>query len=852
MKKEIMILTKANAESSHWLPLEQGTVEVLDARAARVVITDSVRRCYLDMATKPGAKVTFQARGNAGVHALSVLDDDDAVLGCTTFELRPRTRMSCDKGPYCELGERIKTFLEKYAGVRPLIINNRLYRMLVTWGRDHVYTLKAQKYFMEDVKSGLDYWLDTQEPNGMVWDCIHPNPNYPHASWFGEALGEEYNRYEDNMRYVVRRIPVEADCEFLYTEGVWYAWKASGDDAWMAKQLPRLEKALTYNSSHPARWSRKHRLVRRSFCMDSWDFVNPHYCNGDHRCINPGDPQFLFHSDNSGLYASYWRMAEMYEHLGNRTRAKQLRAEGEKLRSRANKKLFFGANYGHMIPETLPEKEVYALVGDERKRMSLSTGYTINRKMPTHEMAVKILKEYQRRGKAKRKESFAEWWTMDPPYMPGQWGGYSGTGGSRVGEYMNGAICSIVAGELAKAAFDHGMEEYGADILERLWKLIQRDNGYLFQVYRRLPENPKLPPTNFQFVDLRSIANRGLRNGAHPDVEAWTGEGDNDMRNLPVGKQTFGAVQFDVIDPDKSDGRSVVRLSPDGAQGPSSVTIPVNGLTGESIYFLHATASAVPKHTPAAVYEVMYADGTSERVWIRSGHEIGLWWGLSDAPDLRRGKDPVDRSVTRIAWNGPNGTWKNVGMFMNGWNNPHPEKPVVAVRVEALPSGGPGGLLLGGISFSDQPVQFEVRIRSHGLPDCWAQAAVYYAIAEGLCGIEDTGRAFDTVRISPRWVSSEARTAEVTLHYPSSDGYCTYRYGLDVKRRRIKLDMAGSFERARLHCLLPKGAVAKRVQVDGENVPFTAVRVERSNYVDFDLEGIPTEPVVIEYSPGRR
>ena len=158
----------------------------------------------------------------------------------------------------------------------------------------------------------------------MVWDCIHPNPNYPARSWFGEALGREYSRYEDNMKYVVRRIPVEADCEFLYTEGVWYAWKATGDDGWMAKQLPRLEKALVYNSSHPARWSKKHGLVRRSFCMDSWDFVNPHYCHGDHRCINPGDPQFLFHSDNSGLYASYWRMAEMYAALGNATRARQL------------------------------------------------------------------------------------------------------------------------------------------------------------------------------------------------------------------------------------------------------------------------------------------------------------------------------------------------------------------------------------------------------------------------------------------------------------------------------------------------------------------------------------------------
>jgi len=215
----------------------------------------------------------------------------------------------------------------------------------------------------KDVASGLEYWLETQEANGMLWDCIYPNSNYPGASYFGEALGEGYYRYDEGMKYIVRRIPVEADCEFLYTEGVWAIWKATGDDAWMARQLPVLERALTYNNSDPTRWSAKHGLVRRSMCQDSWDFAHPSYCHGDHRCINPGDPQFLFHGDNSGLYASYWRMAEMYEALGNPQRADELRHEGEALRARANAKLFFDPTYGHMIPEDLPEETFYAHVG---------------------------------------------------------------------------------------------------------------------------------------------------------------------------------------------------------------------------------------------------------------------------------------------------------------------------------------------------------------------------------------------------------------------------------------------------------------------------------------------------------
>ena len=751
------VLTKENAETIYWRPLEEGRITALDKRAARAIVSDGERRIYFTGDFVAGRPVRFRARGSAGEHWVGIFDESGGRIGSMSFVLKARTEMSCDRGPYTDIANRIEQLLRKNAENRSLLINGRLYRMFVTWGRDHVHTLKAMKYLADDVKSGLEYWLESQEPNGMFWDCIHPNPDYPAPTWFGEALGKGWYRYDDGMKYIVRRIPVEADCEFLYTEGVWYAWKASGDDAWMAAQLPRLEKALKYNNSHRDRWSRKHGLVRRSMCMDSWDFVNPLFCNGDHRCINPGDPQFLFHSDNSGLYASYWRMAEMYEHLGgeaNQRRAAQLRKEGEALRQRANKKLFFGNCYGHMIPETLPEKEVYARVGDERKRMSLSTGYTINRRMPTHAMAVKILKEYQRRGKARRGESFAEWWTMDPPYLSHQWPRGGGKG-FPIGEYMNGAICTIIAGELAKAAFDHGMEAYGADILERVWKLSQRDGGELHQVYRRLPENPRLPKARFRALDLRAVVNRGLRNGAHPEVVAWTGEGDNDMRNLPVGRRKFGAIEFDVIDPKTNGGRAVLRLDGRGKEGPRSVTIPVDGVKAQSLFFMHATPRSIPHHDVAGVYDVSYADGSVERIHLRTGYEIGHWWGVTDTPDRRRGEDKVNRDVTRVAWRGANGLWKNVGLYMHGWNNPHPDSAIVAIRAEAYPAGARGGgLMLAAISASDQPVAFEPRIRSYGLPDCWSQAAVYYAVAEGLAGIEDLERGFSRVRIAPRWAAS--------------------------------------------------------------------------------------------------
>ena len=835
-------LQKSNEQSSAWAPLEKGRIEVAMPGASRVMVCDAALRPYVEQAIPRGA-ARFTVRGRAGVHTVSVLDGDGTELARTQFTVRPRTRIACSKGPYAALADRVVNQMIVASRRRPYVVDGKLYNFFVSWGRDHTHVMKAMKYFERDVTSGIEFFLERQQPSGMFWDDCHPNISRPHPNWFCEALGDGYWTYSDDMAYTIRRIPVEADVEFLYTECVWYAWKATGDDAWMAEQLPRLEKALKYNGSHPTRWSRKHKLVRRSFCADSWDFVNPHFCNGDHRCINPGDPQFLFHSDNSGFYASHWRMAEMYEALGNRKRASELRQAAEALRKRANDKLFFKTHYGHMIPEKLPEKDVYDLVGDERERMSLSTGYTINRGLPTHKMAVRILKEYQRRGKARRDESFAEWWSMDPMYTYAQW---PASCGEHPGHYMNGAVGVVVAGELARAAFEHGLEDYGADILRRVWKVSERDGGHVHSAYKRLPEDPPPPQARFRFADLRPFANVGLRHGAHEGVTAWTDEGDNDMRNLPVGKQAFGAVEFDVIDPARNGGRAVVRLDADPAVGAPCITVPVDAVQCRTIYFMHTLAHSAPRGAVVGTYDVCYADGSEERIYVRNAHEIGTWWGIADNPDLRRHRDPVDRAITRVAWCGANGEWKNVGLHMTGWSNPHPGRAITAIRMAAVGQRG-GGIMLGAVSFSDGPVQFETDIRSGGWPDNWSHASVYYAIAEGLAGIQDAGRAFDRVRVCPRWAATESDRNEATLHYPASDGYCSYDYRLDRKRKRMKLDLTGSFEAADVHCLLPEGTAATRVVVEKEAVPFKNTSLEGAHYVDFCIDGLPAGPVSIEY-----
>jgi hypothetical protein len=78
-----------------------------------------------------------------------------------------------------------------------------------------------------------------------------------------------------------------------------------------------------------------------------------------------------------------------------------------------------------------------------------------------------LIKNLKRIPKA---NSFAEWYGVYPAVEP-HFADY------KPGSYMNGGVNTIVAGELAKAALQHGYETYGIDILQRIMELIKKYNG---------------------------------------------------------------------------------------------------------------------------------------------------------------------------------------------------------------------------------------------------------------------------------------------------------------------------------------------------------------------------------------
>jgi len=356
---------------------------------------------------------------------------------------------------------RIKAFLEhdvsEYTMMGRRVRGYRSPDAPSIWLRDHSDMMRGAKYWEKDLQSAIDHFAETQSAKGWIFDYFTMTP---------EKVPCEKENW---AKYV--RVPVEADVEYRFIKAVYLAWQATGDDAWMKILLPKMERALEYVLTDDWRWDRKTKLVKRGYSIDTWDFD---YTAGRHHWLNFQLNEHTFwgimHGDNSGYYESFVQMSKFYEHLKNRKRAQHWRKFAAAFRRRANTLCFNGRFYTHHVH--LVPVRIDGL--DESQQLSLSNPMDINRGMATHEIARAILKEYQRRGQST--PAFAEWFSIDPPFPDGIYGDEKLVGGS----YCNGGIMPLVGGELARAALEHGFEEYGVQQLRKYADLTKSNETYLW------------------------------------------------------------------------------------------------------------------------------------------------------------------------------------------------------------------------------------------------------------------------------------------------------------------------------------------------------------------------------------
>ncbi len=325
------------------------------------------------------------------------------------------------------------------------------------WIRDHTDMMRGARYWEEDMTSMVEYFAETQTLKGWLFDYVTLVP---------DKLPCERENWAKHVR-----VPVEADVEYRFINGVFLAWQATGNDAWMKRLLPNCEKALAYILSDPWRWDKKRGLVKRAYTIDTWDFD---YTAGKHEWLNFQITEDTFwgimHGDSSGYYQAFIQMGVMYEHLRQHKRAAYWRRFAAGFRKRANAVSFNGRFYTHHVP-IVP---VHIEGVDVAAQLSLSNPMNINRGLATHAMAASILEEYRLRGTSTG--AFAPWFSIDPPFPDGIYGDEKLVQGA----YCNGGIMPLVGGELARAALEHGQESFGIDQLLRYEELTRNNETYLW------------------------------------------------------------------------------------------------------------------------------------------------------------------------------------------------------------------------------------------------------------------------------------------------------------------------------------------------------------------------------------
>lgn len=392
-----------------------------------------------------------------------------------------------------DLGLFIRSMRNSIANERALVFIDGITMMCnKNWIRDHVHTMKGYRHWEYELSRFLNFIIDTQRDDGQYFELIKQYDDM-HWSFVNEDCYKMYP--DDNLTLV--RLELEADIEYLVVEGAVYLYRTTGDDEWLKNVLSKLEKGIDYITSDKKRWSAEHGLVMRPFTIDTWDFVHE-TSNGEpghNRRIEESSPMSIMHGDNSGVYQAMNQLAWFNRRLGNEEKALHWEERAETLKENMIKHLWNGRFFIHQLH--LNHNGIDTL---ENERLSLSNTYDINRGVTTINQSRKIIEEYIARRSTTN--CFAEWFSIDPPYETFYH--------HKKGRYINGSISPFTAGELAKAAFNNGYEEYGWDIISRFMKLVERDGVAYFLYDTDSTPQPEGGPSAWGAASFISAVDEGL------------------------------------------------------------------------------------------------------------------------------------------------------------------------------------------------------------------------------------------------------------------------------------------------------------------------------------------------------
>ena len=793
-------------------PLEH--VTVMCNTEGLLSVKDGIGREYLKCKATP--EISFMVGGSLGKQTVTLKDSKDKVLATSSFQVDAETKID-DNGKISELFNLLHKGMLVYSptGYEEVNWNGKTYRYFVNWVLDNNNTMMGMKYFSPYSRDLVDLFRETQEPDGRIWSFV----NQGNESDYFETAYTPINCFRKDKDAFFVRQPNENHVEYNYVNMMYQHWKASGDTEWMKKNLDCAARALDYCMTDSVRWSKRFKLLKRPYCIDSWDFqvddgYTPFSYLSPTMVLVPGKTKFgVFFGDNTGYYQACNQLAEMFQFAGFTDKSAIYNQRGKDILEQLIKLSWNGRFFTHFIDEDPSVKRKLGI--DEKSQIAQGNMYSINRGL-SHEMDVDIIKTYLNLKAYLPVGSPGEWYSIYPPFEKG-FGHHN-----EKWQYMNGGVAGHGAGELARGAYENGYEEYASDILYRLLDLGKKYGDKIWFSYTGSIPPPPAKPT-YKTIDIKAVANMDLWDQGGKNVFPWMNAGrkGNDMRNLPTGEQTFNDIQFKVINPDQNQRKSAVAVSV--LPGfPQQAEVTVND-SAKTIYLLHSSSDNIPSNVAGAI-SFIYTDGTEASQYLMKGKDVTNWWFSS----LK-----TDRSG--VAWSGPNPVSTKVGVCWAAINNPNPEKKIAKLVFHAPLEGGIYVVL--GITLADKIHYVKPKGESFGGPDNWAAALGMAALVEGLAGVQNSGLAYSNVSLSPRWNSAGVDSVDLTTRFAASEGYVVYHFRNDPKKHQMEITLTGSGSDADVHLLLPKGiSSVSSVSSKGQNVPFIVSEIENSHYVNFKVK----------------
>ncbi len=226
-------LDMAGRESSVLAPLDCVPLKGNAPEGGNVALTDGAGRLYAAARVEGDFEGEIMVGGALGHHRATLVDRDSRPLAEVSFRVDARTKIESDTGGYGKMWLQMESMVRRTRTM--YVLHGEPMTFYVPWVRDNVHVMKAFKYWEPEIASLPEHFLKLQRPDGMIFDYIRPAG---FAAERMEVFGPRYYWVDEEEDFRYDRLPDEADVEYLLIEGIYTSWQATGDDAWMARQLP--------------------------------------------------------------------------------------------------------------------------------------------------------------------------------------------------------------------------------------------------------------------------------------------------------------------------------------------------------------------------------------------------------------------------------------------------------------------------------------------------------------------------------------------------------------------------------------------------------------------------------------